>query len=222
MTSVTIAIDDAHPETGWGVEGDKCMEYLEELNKEFGVKFTLFIPSNYHGNYPLQSHKEWIDWLKSKNYFELAAHGHYHDCRNGGPGECEMTEHDFNSAESRIIDCLNEWDKVEHKPIGWRMPGWLGTQESFDVVTNYFDYIAIHDHHNDNIIFNNDVKIIKGHDGIHETDISLHNNTIMFQSHIAGEHNDNVWNEQNYKQLRMSLQHLVKLYNTEFKTMSEL
>ena len=44
----------------------------------------------------------------------------------------------------------------------------------------------------------------------------------MFQSHIAGEHNDNVWNEQNYKQLRMSLQHLVKLYNTEFKTMSEL
>ena len=41
---VTIAIDDIHPEKGWGLEGDECMYYLDELNKEFGAKFTLFIP----------------------------------------------------------------------------------------------------------------------------------------------------------------------------------
>ena len=41
--NVTISIDDIHPEKGWGLPGDKCMEYLENLHKEFGAKFTLFI-----------------------------------------------------------------------------------------------------------------------------------------------------------------------------------
>ena len=66
-------------------------------------------------------------------------------------------------------------------------------------------------------------KTLFGHDGINETDISLHNdNTIMFQSHIAGEWNDNVWNEENYQQLRLSLQHLVNNNTIEFKTLGEL
>ena len=48
MHNVTISIDDLHPEQGWGCEGDESVGYLEELNKEFGCKFNLFIPSNYH------------------------------------------------------------------------------------------------------------------------------------------------------------------------------
>jgi hypothetical protein len=39
---ITIAIDDIHPETGWGLPGDECMMYLDDLNREFGAKFTLF------------------------------------------------------------------------------------------------------------------------------------------------------------------------------------
>ena len=39
MTNTVIAIDDLHPEEGWGCEGDKAVGYLEELNKEFGCKF---------------------------------------------------------------------------------------------------------------------------------------------------------------------------------------
>ena len=87
---VTISIDDIPPEEGWGVEGDECMRYLDELNKEFGAKFTLFIPSNYHKKAPLSQNKEWVDWLKSKKYFELAAHGHYHACERKDIGECEF------------------------------------------------------------------------------------------------------------------------------------
>ena len=87
---VTISIDDIHPEKGWGVEGDECMYYLDELHKEFGAKFTLFIPSNYHNKAKLSDNKDWIDWLKSKEYFELAAHGHYHQCETPGIGECEF------------------------------------------------------------------------------------------------------------------------------------
>ena len=44
MQNVTISIDDLHPEQGWGCEGDESVGYLEELNKEFGCKFNLFIP----------------------------------------------------------------------------------------------------------------------------------------------------------------------------------
>ena len=53
---VIIAIDDLHPEKGWGCEGDESIGYLEQLNQEFGCKFTLFIPANYHEEYPVSKH----------------------------------------------------------------------------------------------------------------------------------------------------------------------
>ena len=60
-----------------------------------------------------------------------------------------------------------------------------------------------------------------GHDGINETDIKLHNNNmVMFQSHIAGDWNDNVWNEENYKQVKLSLNYLQE-HKPQFKTLSE-
>ena len=43
---------------------------------------------------------------------------------------------------------------------------------------------------------------------------------IMFQSHIAGDWNDNVWNETNYQQMRISLEHLCKM-DFKFKTLNE-
>jgi hypothetical protein len=64
--------------------------------------------------------------------------------------------------------------------------------------------------------------MIFGADGIHETDISTHEGRIMFQSHIAGNWNDNVWNETNYEQVRLSLTYLLKSYELQFKTINEL
>ena len=68
---VTISIDDLHPEPGWGCEGDTCVSYLEELNKEFGCKFTLFVPSNYHRKYPLSKHKDWVDFWNKNGYLVI-------------------------------------------------------------------------------------------------------------------------------------------------------
>ena len=59
--NLTISIDDVNPLKGWGAEGDIQMTYLDNLNKEFGAKFTLFIPSNYHNQAPLSKHIDWID-----------------------------------------------------------------------------------------------------------------------------------------------------------------
>ena len=218
---LTISIDDIHPETGWGVEGDQCMEYLEELNKEFGVKFTLFIPSNYHNKAPLSKNKDWVQWLKSKKYFELAAHGHFHSCERTDIGECEFFELDTHKKVTDRLDSLfNEWEKAGHKPIGWRNPGWLGHPVAISELGKRFKYSAIHYQHNHNIPW--DCKTFFGHDGINITDIKIHNqNMIMFQSHIAGDWNDNVWNEENYEQMRLSLEHL-KSHKVQYKTLNEL
>jgi hypothetical protein len=223
--NIVICIDDTHPEKGWGLQEDECVSYLHELNKEFGCKFVQFIPSNYHGNFPLSSYPEWVKYWESLDWIELAAHGHYHDCRIGGPGECEMTEHDYNSSIKRLNNCLEEWEKVNIKPKGWRMPGWLGTQGSFDAVSEKFDYIAIHENLNNNITFSNMVKLFRGADGIHSSGDNINiwkNNTIMFQSHINGKTNDNNWNYQNYQNFRNILLLLTENYKCNFKLLEEL
>ena len=43
----------------------------------------------------------------------------------------------------------------------------------------------------------------------------------MFQSHITGDWNDNRWDEDNYEQIRLSLNHLLQ-YKPEFKTLQEI
>ena len=217
---ITISIDDIHPEQGWGIEGDECMYYLDELHKEFGAKFTLFIPSNYHNKAKLSENKGWIDWLKSKKYFELAAHGHYHQCKTQGIGECEFYElQTSEQVEDRLNLLFTEWEAVKHTPLGWRNPGWLASASSVKGCSNRFTYSAVHYEHN--LGYKWDCKMFFGHDGINETDIKLHNNNmVMFQSHIAGDWNDNVWNEENYKQVKLSLSYLLE-HQPLFKTLSE-
>jgi len=220
MHNVTISIDDLHPEQGWGCEGDESVGYLEELNKEFGCKFNLFIPSNYHYKYPLSKHKDWVEFWREKNWVELSAHGHYHKCERMDIGECEFFELDTEQKVCDRIDLmLSEWTAVGHQPIGWRNPGWLAHPEAVKWLGQTFHYAAVHYEHNHNLQWN--CKMIFGADGINETDIKLHDGRIMFQSHIAGDWNDNCWNKENYEQMRISLEFL-KTQNIEFKTLKEL
>ena len=220
---VVIAIDDLHPEKGWGCPADESVAYLENLWEEFGCKFTLFIPSNYHGKYPLSEHKDWVDfWKNRKHWVEMAAHGHYHQCEREGIGECEFFELDTeDKAETRIGQCLSEWEKVGYKPKGWRNPGWLAQPNAIKVLGKYFEYAAIHKEHNHNIPW--DCKTFEGCDGIHETDsIQLYDNTFMFQSHIAGDWNDNIWNKKNYENFKNILEYMSSIHKLKYVTLGEL
>ncbi len=221
-TNLVVAIDDLHPEQGWGCEGDESVYYLEKLNEEFGCKFTLFIPSNYHKEYPISENKDWIDFWKSKDWVELSSHGHFHSCDRDDIGECEFFELDTeDKAEERIQQCLREWKSVGHKPKGWRNPGWLAHPNAVSVVGKYFDYAAIHEEHNHGIPWS--CKTFVGCDGINETEnISLYDNTFMFQSHIAGDWNKNIWNEENYKNFKNILEYLAKSYILRYCTLEEL
>ena len=223
--NIVICIDDAHPEPGWGMPDDECTSYLHKLNSEFGCKFVQFVPSNYHGEYRLSNHVDWVKYWSDIEWIELAAHGHYHDCRAGGPGECEMAEHTYTSAQGRLANCIMEWQACGFTPKGWRMPGWLATQGSFDAVSKVFDYVAIHESHNNSISISDNVKVFKGADSINAEPSSLsiwNGNTIMFQSHINGPTNTNNWTLENYESFRNTLRLLEYNYNLQYKTLEEL
>ena len=219
--NVVVAIDDVHPEKDWGVEGDVQVEYLKSLNEKYGVKFNLFIPSNYHDKYPLT--KEFVDYWKQYDWIEMSNHGHYHACKNEGVGEMEFYELTTGEANQRIQESLSLWEECGYKPHGFRAPGWGLTQDTANVVSSYFQWIAGHEEINKDIVWPSDTKFFVGCDGINEPDsLSLYGNTFMFQSHINGTHNDNVWTEENYLHFEQVLDYLLSQYELQFVTISEI
>ena len=219
--NVVIAIDDVHPEKDWGIEGDVQIEYLKSLNEKYGCKFNLFIPSNYHDKYPLT--KEFVDFWKQYDWIEMSNHGHYHACKNDGIGEMEFYELTTGEANQRIQESLSLWEECGYKPHGFRAPGWGLTQDTANVVSSYFQWIAGHEEINKDIVWPSDTKFFVGCDGINEPDsLSLYGNTFMFQSHINGTHNDNVWTEENYLHFERVLDYLLSQYKLQFLTISEI
>lgn len=240
--TITISIDDVNPQPGWRILGDPTEKWMRSLNEEFGCKFTLFVPSNYHGEYPISEHKEWVEELASINWIEIAAHGHYHQTSDPNRfGECEFAEIDtVPGGLKRMWEMWAEWYECEYIPSGWRSPGWLCSKESMECIQNGYGlkmisgdniefrlkYAAIHYEHNRGLQWK--IPTLYGHDGIQQENIGIHNvsdkypeGMIMYTSHIAGSWNHNVWNKTNYEQLRLSLSHLVEQYQCEFKTLNE-
>ena len=223
MINLTIAIDDVNPKKDWRIFGDKTEKYLFDLNKQFGAKFTLFIPSNHHGDAKLSDNKNWVNELLDAGIFELAAHGHYHQTSNKDRlGEMEFFElQDPKQITDRLLLMQNEWREVGVDPKGWRNPGWICSPQSCDQLKQTFEYAAIHYEHNRGLDWGT-CKTVYGADGIHQTDINIHNNdAIMFQSHIFGDWNHNVWNEDNFDQFKASLDYLVTNNEINFVTIKE-
>ena len=234
--NVVIAIDDVHPEKDWGIEGDVQVEYLKSLNEKYGCKFNLFIPSNYHNKFPIT--KEFVDFWKQYDWIELSNHGHFHACKEktitgkdkdtGDKvimelGEMEFFELTTGEANQRIQESLSLWEKCGHIPHGFRAPGWGLTQDSANVVSSYFQWIAGHEEINKDIVWPSDTKFFVVCDCINEPDsLSLYGNTFMFQSHINGTHNENVWKEENYLHFEKVIEYLLSQYDLQFVTISEI
>lgn len=220
---IAIAIDDIHPEAGWRILGDESEVYLNALNKEFGAKFTLFVPSNFHGNFPLSLNKKWVEDISSISYFELAAHGHFHACNRKDIGEQEFLELDYDNAVERLKLCLGEWQFVGINPSGFRMPGWGCNQQSATAVSEKFKYIAAHELINYGIKFSSE-KVFYGSYGIHQSDdIPISNdNVILFQSHIFGSWNKNTWSQRNFDNIHSILDYLHGMFTIKYVTFNEL
>lgn len=227
---IVISIDDVHPAKHWRILGDKTEKWLRTINEKYGAKFTCFVPSNYHNQFPLSKHKEWVQELASMDFVEIACHGHLHMTSDPKRfGECEMLELDTDrKCMDRFREMFNEWENGGYLPSGWKNPGWLCHPKwneyingmYFDYTDPFVQYVSLHYEHNQGMKW--DCKTFFGHDGIQQTNISIHNSDmIMLTSHIAGNWNHNVWNEDNFEQLCLSLDHLVENYDCEFKTLCE-
>lgn len=224
MLKINIACDDTNPSPQYRVLGTPVETWMSSLNEEFGVVFDIFIPSCWHKEWPITAHKQWIAELTDVKYLSINCHGHYH--MTGNPmnyGECEWFElQDTQQIKERIDMMRNEWGECGFNlsEMGHRNPGWLCSPESKNELEREFKYVALHYEHNNNLKWK--CRTFFGHDGIQQENISIHNNDmIMFQSHVAGKHNHNVWNQQNYEQLRLSLTHLFENYQIEPKFLKE-
>jgi hypothetical protein len=210
--NIVIAIDDLHPEKNYGLENDQSTKYLQELNEDYGCKFNLFIPSNWHGQFPVSEHKDWFKFWNDKDWIEISAHGHFHERSIFDPGfkACEFLELEDESAEHRLNQCLEEWAKLDYKPKGWRMPGWAATQSSFDFVFKNFEYAAMHENINADIQVPEDFKTFAFSSSItNQTQLYIRQdneeNYIYFQSHIYGIDNQNNWDEKNFEHFKNTL-----------------
>ena len=228
---ITVSCDDCNPSPQYRILGTPVEKWMRQLNEEFGVRYTLFVPSCYHGQWPISEHKDWIKELDDSGLFELAAHGHYHMTSNPQQfGECEMLELDtLQKCGIRHFEMINEWRECSITPVGWRNPGWLCHPMWNDYINNLslvytnpiLKYVAVHYEHNRGLLWKG-IKTFFGHDGIQQENISIHNgDMIMFTSHVAGKHNHNVWNRENFEQLRLSLTHLFETYGIEPKFLRE-
>jgi hypothetical protein len=224
--NVIVCVDDMHPEEGWGCADDTQTHLISELNKEYGVQFTLFMPSNYHFKYPVSKNKEWVDFWKSKDWIEIGAHGCYHDVQKyprSELGEQEFLELNYEESRDRIELMLTEWSMVDYKPRGFRFPGWGCTPESSRAAAERFDYLAIHPEINNRIHFSGRAKVFRGDSSIADIDtIQIWNHGVVFQSHIAGKTNKNNWTEQNYETFCTILNALRKKYILNFIRYEEL
>jgi peptidoglycan/xylan/chitin deacetylase (PgdA/CDA1 family) len=219
--NLTISIDDVNPNKDWRILGDKTEKYLFDLNKIYGAKFNLFIPSNFHNSGKLSKNKQWIKELNECGLFELSAHGHFHDTSDRSKyGQMEF----FDISEIECIERLKlieeEWSSVDVKPNGWRNPGWMCQPYCVKHISKQFKWAALHYEHNKGYEW--DCDMIFGADGIHEDKISLHNESIMFQSHIFGSWNANEWNDKNFDKIKLNLEFLVNKYKVNFTTISSL
>jgi hypothetical protein len=175
----------------------------------------------------LRDNKEWIQELNSIEWIELAAHGHFHETSNRSRyGECEFLELDSDDASYRMMLCCDAWvESGVDWPQGFRPPGWLVNPEANCAINAYtidcrqdypiFKYVAIHNQHNNGLKWN--CKEFFGHDDIQGEIVSIHNgDMIMFQSHICGDWNKNVWNQQNFEQFQHTLEYIYSEWGSAY------
>ena len=218
VCKINLSIDDVNPKAGWGIIGTPVQKYLDQLNKDYGVKTTLFIPANHHGNARLSENKGWINELKSLKYLEFGAHGYYHSTNEPNKwGECEFGElTDSAEISTRIELMMREWNTVGYAPKVWKSPGWLTSRQSVKHLSEWFHTAVIHPQHNHNLMWK--IPTITATDfssGFPNMDCNM-----FILSHIHGKH-DNVWNENFYNWIRATLDVVIKNIPTEMCFINE-
>lgn len=222
---IAFSVDDIAPIDGFGLNREQGnLKYLFALNKEFGVKFTLFVIPNYKGKAKIIDYPNWSKWLNEIPFFEIAAHGffHWNRQRNDSVEFHGITEA---TAETLIKNSVKMFNEVGIKPKGFKFPGWLFQPKIMKLLPNYFDYLA------DHFVSISPIKMTNGFYRIPYTlsTENLHSNhyddILILHSHInVDKQNKNGFTEEHYNEIKNYLKDIVDKNegDVKFITFSEL
>jgi 2-polyprenyl-3-methyl-5-hydroxy-6-metoxy-1,4-benzoquinol methylase/peptidoglycan/xylan/chitin deacetylase (PgdA/CDA1 family) len=141
--ALAVTVDDVRPEPGFGGGREKDpLGYLLRLHKEFGVKSTLFVPTNWQGKWPVEKHLDWLKWLLGQPCFEVACHGHLHAAGDGANAEFKGLSPE--RLEGVLAESLRVFGMAGHRPAGVKAPGWSLEPSAYEVFAGRFDYVADH------------------------------------------------------------------------------
>ena len=120
---------------------------LWELCARRGVTPALFVVPNWHGEWPLQDHPRFINWVRARaeEGAEIVLHGERHD-ENGLPrrladhrracgrtdGEGEFLTLDGPNARERLERALAQLRELGLEPIGFVPPAWLAREAAYE------------------------------------------------------------------------------------------
>ena len=223
MTRIVFDVDDVAPVMGYGLlKEDGEFSYLLKLHKEFGVKFTLFVIPFFRKQVSIEDKKDWVEWIKSKPYFEIECHGLTHEAIKPEYGGQEFLGIPLREVDTRLQQSLTLFKNCEVNCQGFRSPGWFMDKGMYTLLNNRFKYVG------DHII---GVKPIKWRnlwripytlsiDNLHSTH---YDDVVIVHSHISCQDgNKNGWNEANYQSVRAWLKKMLAEHDkVEFITMRE-
>lgn len=125
------------------------MRALWKLCRDSGATPALLVVPNWHGEWPLELHPEFVQWIGecAAQGAEIFLHGERHD-EMGLPRsasdslrafgrtahEGEFLTLDEGSASARIQRGLRLFDQLALNPIGFVPPAWLAREDTFDAV----------------------------------------------------------------------------------------
>ncbi|MDP2692242.1 MAG: DUF2334 domain-containing protein [bacterium] len=224
--NILFSVDDIHPEIGYGLlKNSDRFRFLKKLHDEFGLKFTLFLVPIWHGKQEcnIQKHKDWIQWIQSQGFYEIAAHGLFHQGSRPELGAMEL----INIPRQRVFDIVqNSRELFLDCGIdvrGFKTPGWEHPKEVYtDLKTVGFEWIADHFLGETSIKLSNGIVQIPYNCNTEELQIANPRQTAIFHSHISPkEGNRNGWTEDLYNTVRAYLLELQKTSDFNCLNMSE-
>jgi predicted deacetylase len=135
-----VSIHDVSPAQAVGVA------HLWELCRARGITPALLVVPNWHGNWPLERHPDFVDWVRERvlDGAEVALHGERHD-EVGLPrgtrdrwvawgktaGEGEFLTLDASAANERLARGLALFHRLGLRPTGFVPPAWLARESTF-------------------------------------------------------------------------------------------
>jgi uncharacterized protein len=136
-----VSIHDVTPAQAAGVA------QLWQICSQRGLIPALFVVPNWHGEWPLEKHAAFVDWVRARaaEGAEVVLHGERHDevglPRGAGDywrawgktaGEAEFLTLDAAAARARVargLDCLR---KLGLEPVGFVPPAWLAREATYE------------------------------------------------------------------------------------------